>query len=409
MAKRKTAPIHVTVPDIEYPNFSFDITYRDKQSAARLGTLNTPHGSIQTPNFIFVGTKASVKNMHPHQVKEAAADMILANTYHLLIQPGPDLVQKMGGLHKFMKWDGPMLTDSGGFQIFSLGTGSEGSASEIKGTGQKKTKLLLKIDEKDGAIFKSYKDGSVINLSPETSMDIQRKLGADFIVQMDECTPFSADRDYTAASMEMSHRWGDRSLAAFAQTHDGTQGVYGVVQGGIYQDLREISSDYTRSRPFFGTAIGGCLGGTKVHFYEIVSWTIGRTHPDRPIHLLGIGKIEDIFECVAMGMDTFDCVTPTREARHGRALMRGVKGGYINLRNAQFKDDNTPLDESLGVWSSANYSKAYIHHLLKAEEMLAHQILSQHNIGVIARLMREIRAAIPVNGLATLRKVWLPE
>jgi queuine tRNA-ribosyltransferase len=225
---------------------------------------------------------------------------------------------------------------------------------------------------------------------------------------MDECTPFSAERDYTAQSMEMSHRWGDRSLAAFERSHDHTQGVYGVVQGGIYRDLREISSDYTRSRPFFGTAIGGCLGGTKVHFYEIVSWTVGRTHPDRPIHLLGIGKIEDIFECVEMGMDTFDCVTPTREARHGRALMRGVPNGYINLRNAQFKEDNTPLDESLGLWSSANYSKAYIHHLLKAEEMLAHQILSQHNVAVITRLMREIRAAIPLGGLKALRKEWLP-
>ncbi len=398
-----------SLPNIEYPNMSFDISYRDPNSAARLGTLNTPHGSIQTPNFIFVGTKASVKNMHPAQVKEAGADMVLANTYHLLIQPGPDLVQKMGGLHKFMGWNGPMLTDSGGFQIFSLGTGSEGAASEIKGSGQKKPKLLIRIDEEQGAIFRSYKDGSIIHLSPETSMDIQRKLGADFIVQMDECTPYHGGYDYTAKSMEMSHRWGDRSLRAFERSHDGRQGVYGVVQGGIYRDLREASCDYTRSRPFFGTAIGGCLGGTKVHFYEIVSWTVGRTHPDRPIHLLGIGKIEDIFECVQMGIDTFDCVTPTREARHGRALMKGAPKGYINLRNTKYKDDETPLDADLGLFSSSYYSKAYIHHLLKAEEMLAMQILSQHNIAVISRLMREIRAAIPVNGLGQLRKEWLPD
>jgi queuine tRNA-ribosyltransferase len=397
------------LPSIDYQNMSFDISHRDPQSAARLGRINTPHGSIETPNFIFVGTKASVKNMHPAQVKEAGADMILANTYHLMIQPGADLVQKMGGLHKFMRWDGPMLTDSGGFQIFSLGTGSEGSASEIKGTGQKKSKLLIRIDEKEGAIFRSYKDGSIIQLSPETSMDIQRKLGADFIVQMDECTPFHGGRDYTANSMEMSHRWGDRSLQAFERSHDNTQGVYGVVQGGIYRDLREASCDYTRSRPFFGTAIGGCLGGTKVHFYEIVSWTVGRTHPDRPIHLLGIGKIEDIFECVQMGIDTFDCVTPTREARHGRALMKGVPKGYINLRNAQFRDDHTPLDSALGLTASTIYSKAYIHHLLKAEEMLAMQILSQHNIAVISALMREIRNAIKTNNLGQLRKEWLPD
>jgi queuine tRNA-ribosyltransferase len=392
---------------IEYPNFGFEILSRDPSSYARLGRLQTPHGTIETPNFIFVGTKAAIKNLHPYQMREAGADMILANTYHLTIQPGPDLVQKMGGLHKFMGWDGPMLTDSGGFQIFSLGTGT--GADEIKGRGRSGSSSLLKIDEEKGAIFRSYKDGSLCSLNPEISMEIQRKLGADLIVQMDECTPHSADRDYTAKSMQMSHRWGDRSLKAFERSHDGSQGLYGVVQGGIYRDLREESSEYTASRPFFGTAVGGCLGGTKVHFYEILSWLPKRLHPDRPIHLLGIGKIEDIFEGVKMGMDTFDCVTPTREARHGRALMKGVPGGYINLRNAKYKDDPTPLDESLGLASSALYSKAYIQHLLKAGEMLAFQIVSQHNIAVIARLMREIRQALRDNTLDQLRKEWLPE
>lgn len=392
---------------LTYPNFAFDITHRDPASAARLGLLKTPHGTIETPNFIFVGTKASVKNLHPFQVKEAGADFILANTYHLLIQPGPDIVQKMGGLHKFMKWDGPMLTDSGGYQIFSMGLGSD--ADEIKGRGKKRTPSLIRIDEEKGAFFRSYKNGETLCLSPETSMEVQRKLGADLIVQMDECTPYHAERDYTARSMVMSHKWGDRSLAAFEKTHDGTQGVYGVVQGGVYRDLREESCDYTASRPFFGTAVGGCLGGTKVHFYEIVSWTVGRLHPQRPVHLLGIGKIEDIFECVKMGMDTFDCVTPTREARHGRALIKGVPKGYINLRNAKYRDDDTPLDESSPLMASNHYSKAYIHHLLKAEEMLALQILSQHNVGVISRLMREIRASIKAGTLDALRKDWLPE
>ena len=395
---------------IDYPNFAFDIVHRDAGSYARLGRLTTPHGTIETPNFIFVGTKASVKNLHPHQLREAGADIMLSNTYHLYIQPGPELVQKMGGLHKFCGWDGPMLTDSGGFQIFSLGTGT--GADEIKGKGKAGNKSLIKIDEELGAIFKSYKDGSLCRLNPEISMDIQRKLGADLIVQMDECTPHSAEREYTEKSMQMSHRWGDRSLTAFNQAHDGSQGLYGVVQGGVYRDLREESAEYTRSRPFFGTAIGGCLGGTKVHFYEILSWLPTRIHPDRPVHLLGIGKIEDIFEGVKQGMDTFDCVTPTREARHGRALMKGVKGGFINLRNSKFKDDPTPLDESLGLLSSSLYSKAYIQHLLKAGEMLAFQIVSQHNVAVIARLMREIRAALKSgqpNALDQLRKEWLPE
>lgn len=394
---------------IEYPNFSFDITHRDPKSHARLGTIHTPHGSVQTPNFIFVGTKASVKNLSPVQLREAGSQFVLSNTYHLMIQPGADLVQKMGGLHKFMNWDGPMLTDSGGFQIFSLGTGSESSAGEIKGTGRVGNKSLLRIDEQDGAIFKSYKDGAILRLNPEKSMEIQRKLGADFIVQMDECTPYHAERDYTEKSTHMSHRWGDRSLKAFERDHDGTQAIYGVVQGGIYRDLREESAAYTRDRPFFGTAIGGCLGGTKVHFYEIVSWLPDRIHPDRPVHLLGIGKIEDVFECVRMGIDTFDCVTPTREARHGRAFMKGVPGGGINLRNAKYREDPEPLDPTLGLPSSAMYSKSYLHHLLKAEEMLVTQIISQHNVAVMNLLMKEIRAAIATGTLDQLQKEWLPE
>jgi queuine tRNA-ribosyltransferase len=392
---------------IDYPNFGFEILHRDPDSYARVGRLVTPHGTIETPNFIFVGTKASVKNLHPVQMREAGADMILANTYHLYIQPGPDLVEKMGGLHKFMGWDGPMLTDSGGFQIFSLGTC--GGEDEIKGKGKSGNKSLIKIDEEQGAIFKSYKDGSLCRLNPEISMEVQRKLGADFVVQMDECTPVAGGREYTENSMRMSHRWGDRSLMAFEKTHTGRQAVYGVVQGGVYRDLREESADYTKSRPFFGTAIGGCLGGTKVHFYEILSWLPSRIHPSRPVHLLGIGKIEDIFEGVRQGMDTFDCVTPTREARHGRALMKGVPGGFINLRNSCFKDDPSPLDETLGLDSSARYSKAYIQHLMKAGEMLAFQILSQHNVAVIAKLMREIRVAIKTDTLGQLRKEWLPE
>lgn len=392
---------------IEYPNFSFEITHRDPKSHARLGLIHTPHGTVQTPNFIFVGTKATVKNLSPVQLREAGAQFVLSNTYHLMIQPGADLVHKMGGLHKFMGWDGPMLTDSGGFQIFSLGAGSVGPG-EIKGTGRVGNKSLLRIDEQDGAIFKSYRDGAIHHLNPERSMEIQRKLGADFIVQMDECTPIQADYEYTSKSMHMSHRWGDRSLKAFERDHDGTQGIYGVVQGGVYRDLREESAAYTKDRPFFGTAIGGCLGGTKVHFYEIVSWLPKLIHPDRPVHLLGIGKIEDFFMCVRQGIDTFDCVTPTREARHGRAFMKGVPGGGINLTNAKYREDPSPLDETLGLESSAKYSKAYIHHLLKADEMLVTQIISQHNVAVICKLMQEMRVAIANGTLDELQREWLP-
>lgn len=391
---------------IEYPNHKFEITYQDPKSAARLGRLTTPHGTIETPNYIFCGTKASIKNLSPYQMKEAKTDIILANTYHLMIQPGADIIAKMGGLHKFTGWDGPMLTDSGGFQVFSMGNGS--CADEIKGRNRHQRENLLKINE-DGAFFRSYLDGRKLCLNPEISMDIQRKLGADLIVQMDECTAYQVTKDYTAKSMEMSMRWGDRSLHAFNETHDGKQAVYGVVQGGVYEDLRKTSADYVRSRPFFGTAIGGCLGGSDEEMYGILEFTQPHNHPDRPIHFLGIGRIKDVFKSVRHGIDTFDCVMPTRIARHGVALMKGAPGEKINLFNAKYREDPAPLDETLDLPVSRDFSKAYIHHLLKAGELLAYQILSQHNVAVINRLMREVRAAIAAGTLDSLEKEYLPD
>jgi queuine tRNA-ribosyltransferase len=391
---------------IEYPNHKFEITYQDPNSGARLGRLTTPHGTIETPNYIFCGTKATIKNLSPYQMKEAKTDIILANTYHLMIQPGADLIAKMGGLHKFTGWDGPMLTDSGGFQVFSMGNGS--CADEIKGRNRNQRENLLKINE-DGAFFRSYLDGQKLCLNPEISMEIQRKLGADLIVQMDECTAYQVTKDYTAKSMEMSMRWGDRSLHAFNATHDGKQALYGVVQGGVYEDLRKASADYVRSRPFFGTAVGGCLGGSDEEMYGILEFTQPHNHPGRPIHFLGIGRIKDVFKSVRYGIDTFDCVMPTRIARHGVALMKGAPGEKINLFNARYRDDPAPLDETLDLPVSRDFSKAYIHHLLKSGEMLAFQILSQHNVAVINRLMREVRAAIAAGTLDSLEKEYLPD
>ncbi len=393
--------------NIDYPNFGFEVTHQDKNSGARVGKLKTPHGTIETPNYIFCGTKASIKNVSPVQMKEAQTDIILANTYHLMIQPGADLVERMGGLHKFMNWNGPMLTDSGGFQVFSMGHGT--CADEIKGRNTSKSKeSLMKITE-EGAIFKSYHDGAKLMLNPEISMDLQRKLGADLIMQMDECTAYQVTKDYTAKSMEMSMRWGDRSLTAFEKTHDGRQGLYGIIQGGVHHDLRKISADYVASRPFFGTAVGGCLGGSDEEMYGILEAIQPLNHPDRPIHFLGIGRIKDVFESVKYGIDTFDCVMPTRIARHGMALIRGVKNERINLVNSKFKDDPEPLDASMDIPCSRDYSKAYIHHLFKAGEMLGYQIVSQHNVAVINRLMREVREAIKNGTLDALRKEWLPE
>lgn len=390
--------------DLKYPNFAFDITHSAPNSKARLGNLKTPHGTIQTPNFIFCGTKAAIKNLNPDQMVEAKTDIMLSNTYHLMIQPGADIVEKMGGLHKFMGWDGPMLTDSGGFQIFSMGHGSV--ADEIKGRNKgNRGQSLLKITE-EGAKFRNYRDGSEMMLTPELSMDIQRKLGADLIMQFDECTAFHVDRKYTETSMHRSHRWGDRSLEQFAKNDNGAQAVYGIVQGGVYDDLRKESCAWTKNGNFFGTAIGGSLGGSKQQFYEIVELCSNEIHPTRPVHLLGIGAIDDIFQCVRLGIDTFDCVSPTRAARHGWAVMKGVPGNKLNLKNAKYKDDPTPLAADYDIKASNYYSKAYFHHLIKAQEMLAMQLLSQHNVYVMNLLMRDIRKAIAEDTLDACEKEW---
>lgn len=406
--RKKEQIIRVPAPEkLEYPNFAFDIVHRDPNSKARIGRLTTPHGTIETPNYIFCGTKAAIKNLSPIQMREAQTDIILANTYHLMIQPGADVIEQMGGLHKFMQWDGPMMTDSGGFQIFSMGHGSV--ADEIKGRNkQGREQSLLKVTE-EGARFRSYKDGSMLNLTPESSMEIQRKLGADLIYQFDECTAFHVDRDYTALSMERSHRWGDRSLAQFEKTHTGAQSVYGIVQGGVYDDLRRESCAWVADRPFFGSAVGGSLGGSREQFYEIVSWCPPLLPDNRPIHLLGIGGIRDVFECVRLGIDTFDCVSPTRIARHGGALMRGNPDERINLRNSRYATDKEPLDPSLDLPASRDFSKGYLHHLLKADELLGIQLIAQHNVAVINRLMREVCAAIRSGTLDALQKEWLPE
>ena len=392
---------------LQYPGFDFKILHRDGKTSARLGRLTTPHGTIETPNYIFCGTKAAIKGLSPAQVKEARTDIILANTYHLMLQPGADLVEKMGGLHKFMQWDGPMLTDSGGFQVFSMGEGT--MASEIKGNRNKPhdNKSLLKISE-EGTEFRSYVDGSKIKLTPESAMEIQRKLGADLLMQFDECTPYHATKDYTARSMEMSMRWGDRCLAEFERGHKGKQAVYGIVQGGVHADLRRISAEYTADRPFFGTAIGGCLGGTDEEMHTTVAASMPFVNPSRPVHFLGIGRIKDVFTFVRLGIDTFDCVIPTRLARHGTAFLKGVKGETINLMNARYRDDAEPLDPENDIPASRDFSKAYMHHLLKAGELLASQIIAQHNVATFNRLMREVRVAIKKGTLDKLEKEWLP-
>ncbi|MCA4775201.1 tRNA guanosine(34) transglycosylase Tgt [Wolbachia endosymbiont of Mansonella ozzardi] len=391
--------------------FSFRIT---KQSgSARVGTIKTPNGNIETPAFMFCATKAAIKAADIERIGEAGTQIILSNTYHLMLQPGEDTVAKLGGLRKMMGWNGPMLTDSGGYQIFSLGHGSV--SEEIKGV-RKKQKTLIKINE-DGAIFRSYINGETYCLTPEKSIQVQQKLGADLILVLDECTPFHVSKEYTQRSMLMSHRWAERSLNELEKSNDGKQALYGINQGGVYQDLRRESCDFMNDLPFFGQAIGGSLGQSKKQMYDVVSFTMKHLKKDRPTHLLGIGGIVDIFRAVEFGIDTFDCVHPTRLARHGGALVK-VKNRnsiaskckeHVNLRNQQFELENSPIESDCLCFTCRKHSKAYIHHLLKAKELLAYTLITIHNIFFMNKLMESIRQAILDDRLDQEKSNWVSE
>ncbi|MEM0965919.1 MAG: tRNA guanosine(34) transglycosylase Tgt [Verrucomicrobiota bacterium] len=387
--------------------FSFKIVSNDRTTAARVGQLVTPHGAIETPNFIFCATKAAIKGVPIDQVREAGADIILSNTYHLLLQPGPELVARHGGLHQMTGWNGPMLTDSGGFQIFSIGHGW--IADEIKGRRKIGAEGPgVKISE-EGARFRSYVDGREILLTPESSIQTQRQLGADFILVLDECTPFHVDREYTSRSMEMSHRWAVRSRAEFDRNNDETQALYGIVQGGVYEDLRRESAEFVAHQPFFGQAIGGSLGSDKSQMVEVAGWARKHLRDDRPTHLLGIGGLTDLWEGAALGIDTFDCVHPTRLARHGGALCvpwENEGREHLNLKNSRFREDLRPLDERLPPSASRNFSRAYIHHLLKAGESLGGQLLAIHNIAFMSWMAGEIRRSIREGRFKSEMKRW---
>ncbi len=396
-----------------YPNFNFKITSQARETRARLGELTTPHGTIETPAFIFCATRAVMKGLAPADMHAADTQIILSNTYHLMLSPGAELIAKAGGLHTFMAWDKPLFTDSGGFQIFSLGHGSV--AAEIKGNRtSNRPQSLVKITER-GAQFRSYLDGSQHILTPEKSIQIQRQLGADLIVVLDECTPFHVDKAYTERSMLLSHRWAVRSYEEFKLHNDGRQALYGIIQGGVYPDLRKVSAEFVNSQNFFAHAIGGSLGASKQQMYDVVGLTMAILDPVRPVHLLGIGGISDIFQGVECGIDTFDCVHPTRLARHGGALLRPAlqpeprRAGreHINLKNSCYQEDWAPIDPECACHTCKTYSRAYLHYLLKAHEMLALSAISLHNVTVINRIMRDIRQGIQQQTLAQVKHYWL--
>ena len=389
-----------------YKNFSFKVL--SEYNKARTGILRTPHGMVHTPAFIFCATKASIKSLPMGAVRECGTQIILSNTYHLALQPGEDVVQSLGGLHKMMGWNGPILTDSGGYQIFSLGYGSV--SEELKNKRKVTRASLLKIDE-NGARFRSHINGKMYYLTPEVSMGIQRKLGADLVVVLDECTPFHTSYEYTKQSMRLSTRWAQRSLTAFENFNDYTQALYCVLQGGVYSDLRKESCEFANNSNFFGNAIGGSLGAHKSEMYDTVSMTNELLDKKRPVHLLGIGNVVDVFHGALLGIDTFDCVYPTRIARHGSALVkpqnRNVSSKeYINLNNAEFRSSTKAIEECCTCYTCKNHSTGYLHHLLKARELLAYTLLTIHNIHFMNDLMQLIRRSIANRTLEKELELW---
>jgi len=417
-------------------NFSFRIVSTD--GLAKLGKLATPRGIIDTPAFVPVGTQATVKSLTPADLKSLGSQVILANTYHLYLRPGADTIYKLGGLHRFMNWDGPLMTDSGGFQVFSLGWALEhdvgklvslfvdDSREEIAARqkmekSQKslipRKKLCIVDDEK--ATFLSHLDGSLHVWTPEKSIEVQKKLGADLIFALDECTSPLHDKEYTEISMRRSHAWEEKSLEALTKNKkqktknkNNKQEMYGIVQGGPFRDLRIQSAKFVSGHDFFGTAVGGALVN-KSKMLEILDWIMPILPPARPNHLLGIGTIDDILNSVEKGIDTFDCAHPTRIARRGDLLMLPQDGGnlrnrwVLNITAKEFATDPAPISRTCQCEVCAgSYSRGYLKHLFWAKELLAFRLATVHNLSVMNRLMADIRAGIAAKRLNRIKQQW---
>jgi queuine tRNA-ribosyltransferase len=388
---------------------SFTITALDSHSRARAGVVHTAHGDVATPVFMPVGTRATVKSLAPDELCSHGAEIILGNTYHLYLQPGHELIARRGGLHQFSGWHGPILTDSGGFQVFSLVYG--GIADEIKGrrpTPAANTSMV-KVTE-DAAIFRSYLDGSMHVFTPERSIEVQHGLGADIILCFDELPPFRAGYDYTAQSMARTHRWAERCLVYHQEHVDppGRQQLFGIIHGGVFPDLRRESAEYICSLPFDGLCIGGSLGNNKQQMYDVVDMTTPYLPADHPRHLLGVGDVDDLLEGVARGVDMFDCVSPTRLGRHGTAIVRNPKNRWrLNVTNASLREDDGPLQEGCSCATCRTFSRAYIHHLFRAKELLGIRLVSLHNVAFLLSLMAEVRKSIAEGWFATLYHEWL--
>ncbi len=361
----------------------YELLKKDENTKARHGILHTNHGSFETPMFMPVGTLANVKTLVPEELKAMNSAVILSNTYHLWLRPGEDIVSKAGGLHKFMNYDGPILTDSGGFQVFSLAKPKDISEEGVK--------------------FKSHIDGSTLFLTPEKSIGIQNKLDSDIAMSFDECPPASANYKYMKNSIERTLRWAKRGKDVH---NNENQSLFGIVQGGAYKDLREFSATETVKLDFDGYSIGGVANDneSKEDMYNAIDYSIPYLPEDKPRYLMGVGEPIDILEGVERGIDMFDCVLPTRIARHGNAF---THSGKINLRNSKYKEDFTPIEEGCDCYTCKNYTKAYIRHLLVSKEQLAGRLLSIHNIRFLIKLTEDIRESIDNNTFTEYKNNFL--
>ena len=360
---------------------TYELIHECKQTGARRGVIHTPHGDIQTPVFMPVGTQATVKSMTPEELKnDVEAQIILANTYHLYLRPGSKLIKEAGDLHKFMNWDRPILTDSGGFQVFSLGA--------------------LRTISEEGVTFKSHLDGSKHVFTPESVMEIEEDLGADIIMAFDECCPYPSTYEYTKDSMERTTRWAARCKQAHKTTDK--QALFGIIQGGFYEDLRKKSVEDLIKLDLPGYAIGGIsVGEPKEEFLKMLKYTTPLMPKDKPRYLMGVGTPDYLIEAAIAGIDMCDCVLPTRLARHGNAM---TSNGKVVIRNAEYEKDFTPLDPECDCYTCKNYTRSYIRHLVKTNEILGIRLLSTHNLRFLTKLMERVRIEIENDNLLTFSK-----
>lgn len=398
----------------------FEIKNQDSiTTRARTGLIHTAHGDIETPNFMAVATQASVKAVTPDDLENIGVQLLIANTYHLALRPGAEQIAKLGGLHSFMNWQHPLMTDSGGFQVFSLGAAIRDGVGKIADIFPEENEPppkkreantpLCKIDD-DGVTFRSHLDGKILRLDPEISIRTQHQLGADFIIAFDECTSPLDTYEYTRTALTRTHRWAERCLAQHVTTRRDYQSLWGIVQGGAYRDLREESARVIGGLPFDGLCIGGSLGKSKKEMHAILDWTIPLVPANKPRHLLGIGELRDIVESVARGIDLFDCASPTRWARNGALLVSKEIAENpeqrLNISNARYAMDQTPIDPNCDCYTCQHFVRAYLHHLHRAKELNYYRLATIHNLRFMIRFMQAIRQAIQNGTFSSAFSGW---